>query len=52
MLFWQECVWCDGEGRTHSAGRNGDPDDNGVICERCNGDGGRNIEVDEDGDEI
>lgn len=52
MIFWKDCVWCDGEGRTHSPGRTGDPDDDGVTCDRCEGAGGSDVEVDEEGDDV
>jgi hypothetical protein len=35
------CAACNGEGRQHSPGRNGDPMDNGVPCEACSDWGSR-----------
>ena len=52
MIFQRECPICYGCGVLHSPGCNGDPDDSGVICERCEGLGCIDVEVDEDGDEI
>ena len=34
-----ECEECYGLGIMHSFGRNGDPADDGVTCECCNGSG-------------
>jgi ssDNA-binding Zn-finger/Zn-ribbon topoisomerase 1 len=30
-----ECPFCNGAGRVHSSGRNGDPMDTGEDCPRC-----------------
>lgn len=39
MLIEAECPNCLGCGLQHSPGCNGDPDDDGVPCERCGGTG-------------
>ncbi len=39
MVELIECPHCCGGGRQHSPGRNGDPMDSGVACERCEGEG-------------
>jgi DnaJ-class molecular chaperone len=52
LIFQKECSQCDGEGKHHSPGRNGDPDDDGVTCTKCDGLGVIDVEIDEDGDEI
>ncbi len=46
-----ECRFCDGNGKIHSPGCNGDPMDSGVNCPECEGAG--TVDVDcETGDEI
>ena len=52
MIIQRECRECDGMGRLHAPGCNGDPDDDGVICERCDGLGCYDVEIDEDGDDV
>lgn len=47
-MIQQECSWCDGGGKVHSPGCNGDPDDDGVPCEYCDGHGVIEVEPEED----
>jgi len=51
MIMAVECPNCYGLGKQHSHGCNGDPDDDGVDCERCNGAGVIDVDC-ETGDEI
>jgi hypothetical protein len=39
MIKDEECPHCYGLGRIHSPLKNGDPDDDGVQCPRCEGTG-------------
>ena len=39
MTIDQECRHCNGNGRVHSAGHNGDPMDLGEDCPKCEGAG-------------
>ncbi|QRZ14690.1 hypothetical protein JWJ88_17145 [Paracoccus methylovorus] len=39
MIVQSECANYYGYGRLHSAGRNGDPMDNGADCHVCGGSG-------------
>lgn len=49
MIIETECSYCYGVGLQHSAGRNGDPMDNGVPCHVC---GGSGVEEYEPEDEV
>lgn len=42
-----ECKHCYGLGRVHSPGCNGDPDDEGVQCESCEGAGVIDVELED-----
>lgn len=39
MIIDIDCPFCYGLGRVHSAGCNGDPDDEGLDCAYCDGAG-------------
>lgn len=39
LIMKVECRFCDGNGKIHSPGCNGDPDDSGVDCPECEGTG-------------
>jgi hypothetical protein len=52
MIFTEtECPDCDGHRRIHTPGCNGDPDDNGIVCSRCEGSGVIAVDV-ETGDGV
>ena len=52
MIFMDvECRFCDGTGRIHSSGRNGDPMDPGEDCPKCDGTGVVQEDVDQSDDE-
>lgn len=42
-----DCKHCFGCGRVHSPLRNGDPDDEGLTCEACDGAGVVDIELED-----
>ena len=46
-----ECRFCDGNGKIHSSGRNGDPMDSGVDCPECEGTGAVDVDC-ETGEEV
>ena len=48
MLASVECKNCYGLGRLHSAGCNGDPDDEGVKCQACDGAGHVDVDLNEE----
>lgn len=48
MIVDVECRNCGGGGRQHSPGRNGDPMDNGVDCERCGGTGVEQVDQEDE----
>ncbi len=48
MIMDIECRNCDGSGRQYSPGCNGDPDDDGVDCEKCDGTGVEQIDLDDE----
>lgn len=50
MIMDIECRNCFGAGRLHSAGCNGDPDDDGVPCEACDGTGTEQVDLNDEGD--
>lgn len=47
MIIDVECSFCDGAGRIHSSGRNGDPWDKGEDCPKCRGSGTVEVECDQ-----
>ena len=47
MITEIECKFCSGIGKIHSPGKNGDPFDLGVKCEKCEGSGVVEIDTDE-----
>lgn len=51
MIADQECSFCYGIGRLHSAGRNGDPLDPGVECPKCGGSGVIEVDLEEFADD-
>lgn len=51
LIMDVECKFCDGAGKTHSFGRNGDPMDDGVNCPKCDGAGVLQVDC-ETGDEV
>lgn len=48
LLISAECRFCYGNGRIHSPGCNGDPDDDGLECPDCTGIG--TVDVDLNGE--
>ncbi len=51
MTLEQECPFCDGAGRVHSPGHNGDPMDMGEDCPRCEGAGVIAVDLNEEMEE-
>ena len=51
MIAQTECRECYGHGYLHSAGRNGDPFDNGVKCRACDGAGVVDVDLEDECDE-
>ncbi len=51
MLISVECKFCDGLGRIHSPGCNGDPADDGVQCTYCGGAGCVDTDINDDADD-
>ena len=51
MLMSVECKFCWGAGRIHSPGCNGDPDDEGLPCPKCDGAGCIDIDLDDEADD-
>lgn len=51
MLKDIECSNCYGCGRLHSPGCNGDPDDDGIKCEVCDGTGVVTIDLNDEIDD-
>jgi hypothetical protein len=45
MTELKRCPFCYGIGRVHSPGRNGDPDDDGMPCPKCHGNGAVEVDV-------
>lgn len=45
VIMKVECRFCYGNGKIHSPGCNGDPDDSGVDCPECEGTGGIDVDV-------
>jgi len=47
MIKDEECTNCDGHGKVHSPGRNGDPMDLGEDCPVCDGAGCVEVDLDD-----
>lgn len=45
-----ECPQCSGNGKIHSPGCNGDPDDSGVNCPECEGTGAVDVDCEISGE--
>ena len=48
LMIFVECRECDGMGKQHSPGCNGDPMDEGVPCWKCKGDGGWDEDIEDE----
>jgi hypothetical protein len=51
MIFDVECPKCYGCGRIHSPNKNGDPDDEGLVCDMCEGAGVIETDLEDEIDE-
>lgn len=51
MIIDIDCPFCNGVGKVHSPGCNGDPDDDGIDCPRCDGTGAVAHDLNEDMDD-
>lgn len=51
MLAAIDCKHCFGLGRIHSPLKNGDPDDDGLKCESCDGAGVIDVDLDDFSDD-